>query len=84
MDRLLVCKTIKEMSKKKKANKKIRDKHTTTLKELEEQGLVPKDFHLFDGVEMKEYNAQFDGYKEWERRIQDREDKSGPNANLGV
>ena len=47
------------MSKKKKANKKIRDAHgSITLKELEDQGLVPKDFHLFDGVEMKEWHAK--------------------------
>jgi len=72
------------MSKKKKQNKKIRDKYSMTAKEAEDQGLIPKDFHLFDSVDMKEYQAQFDGYKEWERRIQDREDKSGPNANLGV
>ena len=73
------------MSKKKKANKKIRDKHgSITLQELEDQGQVPKDFHLFDSVEMKEYNAQFDGYKEWEKKIREREDKEGPNANLGI
>ena len=73
------------MSKKKKANKKIRDKHgSITLQELEDQGQVPKDFHLFDSVEMKEYNAQFDGYKEWEKKIREREDKEGPNSNLGV
>jgi hypothetical protein len=84
MDRLLVCKEIKEMSKKKKANKKIRDKYSMTLKEMEDEGLVPKDFHLFDSIEMKEYQAQFDGYKEWERKIKEREDKAGPNAGLGV
>jgi hypothetical protein len=33
---------------------------------------------------MKEYNAQFDGYKEWEKKIREREDKEGPNSNLGV
>ena len=72
------------MSKKKKANKKIRDKYSMTAKEAEDQGLIPKDFHLFDSIEMKEYQSQFDGYKEWERKIRDREDKAGPNANLGV
>ena len=72
------------MSKKKKANKAIRDKYTMTLKEMEDQGLVPKDFHLFDGIDMKEYQAQFDGYKEWERKIREREDNEGPNASLGV
>jgi hypothetical protein len=55
-----------------------------TAKEAEAQGLIPKDFHLFDRIEMKEYQAQFDGYKEWEQKIKEREDKSGPNANLGV
>ena len=61
----------KTMSKKKKANKEIREKYTTTLKEMEEQGLVPKDFHLFDGVEMKEWQAKQPGYKEWERTLKD-------------
>ena len=84
MDRLLVCKEIKEMSKKKKANKKIRDKYTTTLKELEDEGLVPKDFHLFDGVDMKEWQAKQPGYKEWERKIREQEDFNGPNNTLGV
>ncbi len=72
------------MSKKKKENKKIRDKYSMTAKEAEAQGLIPKDFHLFDRVEMKEYQAQFDGYKEWEQKIKEREDKEGPNASLGV
>ena len=72
------------MSRKKKANKKIRDKYTMSAKEAEEQGLIPKDFHLFDGIDMKEYQAQFDGYKEWERKIREREDTAGPNASLGV
>ena len=72
------------MSRKKKENKKIRDKYSMTAKEAEAQGLIPKDFHLFDGIEMKEYQAQFDGYKEWEQKIRDREDKAGPNAGLGV
>ena len=56
------------MSNKKKENKKIRDKNTMTLKEMEEQSIVPKNFHLYDSIEMKEYNNQFDGYKEWENR----------------
>lgn len=73
----------KKMSQKKR-NKAIRDKYSMTAKEAEEQGLIPKDFHLFDSVEMKEYNAQFDGYKEWEQKIREREDKEGPNSNLGV
>ena len=43
------------MSKKKKQNKKIRDSYgTVTLKELEEKGLVPKNFHLFDRIDMND------------------------------
>ena len=72
------------MRRKKKENKKIRDKYSMTAKEAESQGLIPKDFHLFDGIEMKEYQAQFDGYKEWERKIKEREDFNGPNNTLGV
>ena len=72
------------MSKKKKANKKIRNKYSMTLKEMEDQGLVPKDFHLFDSIDMKEYQAQFDGYKEWEKKIRAQEDFNGPNNTLGV
>ena len=64
------------MSKKKKKNKKIRDKNTMTLKEMEEQGIVPENFHLFDGVEMKEWQAKQPGYKEWERELkQDKDNK---------
>ena len=62
------------MSKKKKENKKIRDKNTMTLKEMEEKGLVPDNFHLYDRIEMKEYNDQFDGYKEWERKIKNKDE----------
>ena len=62
------------MSKKKKENKKIRDKNTMTLKEMEEKGLVPENFHLYDRIEMKEYNDQFDGYKEWERKIKNKDE----------
>ena len=73
------------MSKKKKENRKIRDKHgSITLQELEDQGLVPKDFHLFDRVEMKEWQAKHLGYAEWERSIREREDMEGPNGRLGV
>ena len=72
------------MSKKKKENKKIRDKYTMSAKEAEDQGLIPKDFHLFDGVEMKEWHAKHPGYKEWERKIREREDLEGPNGQLGV
>jgi hypothetical protein len=72
------------MSSKKKANKKIRNKYSMTGKEMEDEGLVPKDFHLFDSIEMKEYNSKFPGYKEWEQRLKDQEDFEGPNAGLGV
>ena len=73
----------KKMSQKKR-NKAIREKYSMTAKEAEAQGLIPKDFHLFDSIDMKEYQAQFDGYKEWEQKIRDREDQAGPNAGLGV
>jgi len=63
------------MSKKKKENKKIRDKNTTTLKEMEEKGIVPENFHLYDSVDMKEYNGQFDGYKEWEEKQNQNKDE---------
>jgi len=47
------------MSKKKKLNKKIRDSYETiTLKELEEKGLVPKNLHLFDRIDMNEYQLK--------------------------
>tara|TARA_B100000963_G_scaffold254639_1_gene223242 strand:+ start:7835 stop:8020 length:186 start_codon:yes stop_codon:yes gene_type:complete len=61
------------MSKKKKENKKIRDKNTMTLKEMEDNGLVPNNFHLYDTIEMKEYNEQFGGYKEWVKKIEKNE-----------
>ena len=49
------------MSSKRRRNetKKIRDSYPTkTLKELEDEGLVPKNFHLFDRVGMKEYQLK--------------------------
>ena len=49
------------MSSKRRRNetKKIRDSYPTkTLKELEDKGLVPKNFHLFDRVDMKEYQPK--------------------------
>lgn len=49
------------MSSKRRRNetKKIRDSYPIkTLKELEDEGLVPKNFHLFDRVDMKEYNLK--------------------------
>ena len=51
---------------------------------MEDEGLVPKDFHLFDRVEMKEWQAKQPGYAEWEKKIREREDKEGPNGHLGV
>ena len=72
------------MSKKKKANKEIRAKHTMTLKEMEDEGVVPKDFHLFDGVEMKEWAEGQPGYKEWERGLKQDEDFYGPNKLNGI
>ena len=45
--------------KRRRETKKIRDSYPTkTLKELEDEGLVPKNFHLFDRVDMKEYQLQ--------------------------
>jgi len=40
-------------------NRLIRDSYPTkTLKELEDEGVVPKNFHLFDRVDMKEYHLK--------------------------
>lgn len=45
--------------RRRKETKKIRDSYPTkTLKELEDEGLIPKNFHLFDRVDMKEYNLK--------------------------
>jgi len=45
--------------KRRRETKKIRDSYpTTTLKELEDEGLVTKNFHLFDRVDMKEYHLK--------------------------
>jgi len=58
------------MSKKKKANKAIRNKYgSKTLKELETEGLVPENFHLFDSIEMEEYNKKFPGFKEYNQKM---------------
>jgi hypothetical protein len=47
------------MSSRKGETKKIRDSYPTkTLKELEDEGVVPKNFHLFDRVDMKEYQLK--------------------------
>jgi hypothetical protein len=45
--------------KRRREIRKIRDSHPTkTLKELEDEGVVPKNFHLFDRVDMKEYQLK--------------------------
>jgi hypothetical protein len=68
----------------KKRNKAIRDKYSMTAKEAEDLGLIPKDFHLFDSIDMKEYQAKQPGYKEWEKGLKQDEDFYGPNKTLGV
>ena len=68
----------------KKRNKAIREKYTMTAKEAEAQGLIPKDFHLFDRIEMKEWQAKQPGYKEWEKGLKQDEDFYGPNKSNGV
>ena len=43
----------------KKRNKEIRNKNgSITLEELENTGQVPKDYHLFDRVDMLEYQKK--------------------------
>ena len=45
--------------RRKRETKKIRDSYPTkTLKELEDEGVVPMNFHLFDRVDMKEYQLK--------------------------
>ena len=62
------------MSKKKKQNKKIRDSYPTkTLKELADEGRVPEYFHLFDHVEMKEWQAKQPGFKDFVKKMEDNE-----------
>ena len=47
------------MSQKKKENKKIRNSYpSSTLEELQKRGLLPKNYHLFDHVDMKEYKRK--------------------------
>ena len=54
--------------KRRQYIKKIRDSiPTITIKELQDQGRVPKYFHLFDLVEMEEYQKQHQTY--WWRRM---------------
>jgi hypothetical protein len=45
--------------KRRRETKQLRDSYPTkTLKELEDGGVVPKNFHLFDRVDMKEYHLK--------------------------
>ena len=45
--------------KRRKETKQLRDSQPTiTLKELEDKWLVPENYHLFDRVDMKEYQLQ--------------------------
>ena len=45
--------------RRRKVTKKIRDSYPIkTLKELEDKGVVPNNFHLFDRVDMKEYQLK--------------------------
>ena len=45
--------------KRRKETKQLRDSYpTVTLEELEDEGVVPKNFHLFDRVDMKEYHLK--------------------------
>ena len=54
--------------KTKNRNRDIRNKYgSVTLKELADKGLVPKNFHLFDYVEMKEYQKKFQ--TDWWKRM---------------
>ncbi len=54
--------------KRRRETKKIRDSYpTVTLKELEDEGVVPKNFHLFDRVDMKEY--QLKHKTDWWKRM---------------
>jgi hypothetical protein len=44
---------------RRRETKQLRDSYPTiTLKELEDEGLVPKNFHLSDSIDMKEYQLQ--------------------------
>ena len=45
--------------KRRKETKRVRDSYpTVTLKELEDEGLIPKNLHLSDSIDMKEYQLQ--------------------------
>ena len=44
---------------RRRETKQLRDSYPTiSLKELEDEGLVPMNFHLFDRVDMKEYQLK--------------------------
>jgi len=52
----------------RRRNKEIRNKNgSITLEELENTGQVPKNFHLFDSIDMKEYQKQFQ--TDWWKRM---------------
>tara|TARA_B110000902_G_scaffold254580_1_gene318788 strand:+ start:257 stop:445 length:189 start_codon:yes stop_codon:yes gene_type:complete len=54
--------------KRRRETKQLRDSYPTkTLKELEDEGVVPKNFHLFDRVDMKEY--QLKHKTDWWKRM---------------
>ena len=54
--------------KRRRETKQLRDSHPTiTLKELEDEGLVPKNFYLFDRVNMMEYQLQ--NKTDWWKRM---------------
>ena len=54
--------------KRRRETKQLRDSYPTiTMKELEDEGLVPKNFHLFDRVDMKEY--QLKHKTDWWKRM---------------
>ena len=45
--------------KRRRETKQLRDSYPTkTLKELEDEGLVPQTIYLFDRVDMKEYHLK--------------------------
>jgi len=56
------------MGKNKKI-KKLQD--GVTLKELEEKGLIPKNLHLFDSIDMKELNLK--NKTDWWKKIKDKD-----------
>jgi hypothetical protein len=56
--------------KRRKETKQLRDSQPTiTLKELEDKWLVPENYHLFDRVDMKEYQLQTKTY--WWKKMKE-------------